>query len=107
MEDVTDVDYAHAKSVCKDFGTKICLNIIIFMFTVIHYCWLIYLTTFRKSVFKYMTLFLLIFLKKIKVKLDLLTDTDMFLMLEKDIRGGICHAIHRYGEAIRKYMKKL
>ena len=27
--------------------------------------------------------------KKTKVKLDLLTDIDMLLMVEKDIRGGI------------------
>ena len=33
-------------------------------------------------------------LKKTKVKLDLLTDIDMFGMVIKDIRGGICHFIH-------------
>ena len=26
-------------------------------------------------------------------------------MVEKGIRGGICHAIHRYAEANSKYMK--
>ena len=26
-------------------------------------------------------------------------------MIEKRIRGGICHAIHRYVEANNKYMK--
>ena len=26
-------------------------------------------------------------------------------MVEKGIRGGICHAIHRYAEANNKYMK--
>ena len=31
-------------------------------------------------------------LKKIKVKLDLLSDVDMSLIAEKGIRGGICHA---------------
>ena len=30
--------------------------------------------------------------KKIKVKLDLLNDIDMLLIVEKGIRGGICHA---------------
>ena len=32
--------------------------------------------------------------KKTQVKLDLLTDNDMLLMVEKGIRNGICHAIH-------------
>ena len=39
------------------------------------------------------------FLKKAKVKLEFLTDADMLLMVEKGIRGGICHAIHRYAKA--------
>ena len=29
----------------------------------------------------------------------------MLLMVEKGIRGGICHAIHRYTKANNKYMK--
>ena len=33
-------------------------------------------------------------LKKTQVKLDLLTDFDMLLMVERDIRGGICNLIH-------------
>ena len=32
-------------------------------------------------------------LKKTKLKLDLLADIDMLLMVEKGIRGGICHSI--------------
>ena len=43
--------------------------------------------------------------KKTKVKLDLLTDINMLLMVEKSIRGGIYHAIHRYSKANNKYMK--
>ena len=31
----------------------------------------------------------------------------MLLMVEKGIRGGICHAIHRYAKANNKYMKKI
>ena len=27
----------------------------------------------------------------------------MLLMIEKGIRGGICHAIHRYAEANKKF----
>ena len=37
-------------------------------------------------------------LKKSEVKLELLTENDTLLMVEKGFRGGICHAIHRYGE---------
>ena len=44
-------------------------------------------------------------LEKTKVRLDLLTDIDMLLMVKKGIRGGICHAIHRYAKAHNKYMK--
>ena len=44
-------------------------------------------------------------LKKTEVKLELLTDVDMLLMVEKGIRGGICHGIHRYAKANNKYTK--
>ena len=40
-----------------------------------------------------------------KHELGLLTDTDMSLTVEKRIRGGICHAIHRDAAANNKYMK--
>ena len=44
-------------------------------------------------------------LKKTKVKLDLLSDSDMLLMVEKCTRGGICHSIYQYAKANNKYMK--
>ena len=37
-------------------------------------------------------------LKKTKVKLDLLTDIDMLLMVERTIRDGIYCAIHQYAK---------
>ena len=42
-------------------------------------------------------------LQKTEVTLELLTNVDMLLMVEKGIRGGICHAIHRYAKANNKY----
>ena len=44
-------------------------------------------------------------LKKTEVKLELLTDIDMLLMVEKGISGGICHTIHWYAKANNKYVK--
>ena len=45
-------------------------------------------------------------LKETEVKLELLTDIDMVLMVEKEIRGETCHAVHRYAKANNKYMKE-
>ena len=67
------------------------------------------------NVLKHMNLILLIFylhtelawqasLKKTGIKLEFLTD-NMLMMVEKGIRGGICHAIHRYSKTNHKYMK--
>ena len=44
-------------------------------------------------------------LKKKKIKLDLLTRIDMSLLVEKSVRGGICHSIYQYPKANNKYMK--
>ena len=44
-------------------------------------------------------------LKKGKVTLDLLTDINTSLMVEKGIKGGIYHSLHQYAKANKKYMK--
>ena len=85
------------------------------MFKAIYYCQLMYLTTLEICLeihgldpakfvsapgVAWQTSF-----KKIKIKLDLLTGIDMLLLVEKGIRGGIYHSIHRYAKADHKYMK--
>ena len=44
-------------------------------------------------------------LKKTGVKLELITEYDMILMIEKGIRGRICQETHRYAKVNNKYMK--
>ena len=39
-------------------------------------------------------------LKETKVKLDLLTDLDMLLMVEKGVRGGIYNSVYLYPKLI-------
>ena len=105
MEDITDANYMYAKRVCKDFEIK----------RLGEYCDL-YLKSnailladvfenFRKICLKICHLDPVKFLsapglawqaalKKTEVKLELLVDIDKLLIIEKSIRGGICHAIH-------------
>ena len=35
----------------------------------------------------------------------MLTDIDILLAIKEGIRGGMCHAVHRYSEANNKYLK--
>ena len=43
--------------------------------------------------------------KKTGVELELLTNFDMLLMVEREIRDGICHTINRHAKANNRYMK--
>ena len=43
--------------------------------------------------------------KKTGIKLELLTDINMLLMVEEDIRSRITHAVHCYVKANNKHMK--
>ena len=65
-----------------------------------------YLKTLEISVLKYTPgLAWQACLKKTKVNLELLTNIDMLLMVEKGIGVGICQAIHRHAKVNNKYMK--
>ena len=112
MEDITNADYIHAKRVCKDFEIK--------HLGEYHDYHLKNDTLPLADVFKNFRKMCLdpiqflaapglaweAALKKTEVKLELLIDTDMLLMVEKGIRRGICHAIHRYAKANNKYMEE-
>ena len=115
MEDITDVDYRHGKTVFeylinKNLGDYHDLYV---------QCDTLLLAdvfeNFRNMSIKVYDLDPAHFLsapgiawqaclKKTEVRLELLTDVDMLLMVENGIRG-ICHAIYRYAKANNKCMK--
>ena len=109
MEDITDADYADAKRVCQDLIIKNLgeyHNLYALFFFFFLYLRNMCLRIYELDPAKFISASVLAWalaLKNTKVKLDLLT--DMLLMEEKSIRGGICHSIYWYEKANNKYMK--
>ena len=115
LEDITDKDYSDAQKVfeefCTDIGDYHDLYVQSDMLLLADV-----LENFRNKYLEIYELDPIYFvsapglawqacLKKTGVKLELITDYDMILMIEKGIRGGICQATHRYAKANNKYMK--
>ena len=116
MKDITDFDYRHGKTVFeylinKDFGDYYDLYVqsdILMLANVFENVRNMCIKVYELDPAHFLSASGLAWqacLKKTEVKLELLIDVDMLLMVEKGIRGGICHAIYRYAKANNKYMK--
>ena len=116
MENIEDIDYRHGNNVFKIFKLKT-LGEYHDLYVKSNTLLLVdVFENFRKTCLKVYELDPAHFLsapglawqaclKTTSVKLELLTDYDMLLMVEEGIRGGICHAIHRYVKANNKLWK--
>ena len=115
MENIDDIDYRHGNNVFKRFKLK---SLGEYHDLYVRSATLLLadvFESFRKTCLKLYELdpahFLLLpglawqaCLKKMNMKLELLTDYEMLLMVEEGIRDGICHSIHRYAKANNKYI---
>ena len=115
IEDITDIDYRHSRRIYKEFDNK---NLGDYHDLYVQGDTLLadVFDNFRNKCIDIYELHPAHFssvtglawqacLKKTKVKLELLTDIYMLIMVEKGIRGGIYHAIHRHAKANNKYIK--
>ena len=114
MENITDVDYTHAKIACKEVKQLGGCND-----SYVQSNTLLLVDVFKNFQNRCLEIYELepvcflnapglpweAGLKRTKVKLNLLTDIDILLIVEKEIRGGIYHAIHQYVNANNRYIK--
>ena len=116
MEDITDVDYRHAKKVFKNFNNKNLGNYHDLYVQSDTFLLADVFENFRNKCIKIYETDPAHFLsapglawqacfKETIIKLELLIDVDLLLIVKKGVRRGICHAIHRYAEADSEYMK--
>ena len=99
MEDITNACYAQAKELVKTLGEYHDLYVQGDTLLLADH-----MKTFEIYILKYMSLILETFLSAPGLS-DLLSDIDMLLRVEKDIRRGISHTIYRHAKANNKYMK--
>ncbi len=112
---ITDKDYEHAQKVWKAFGCEtmrdyhdLYLKTDVLLLADV-------MTEFRKTCKKAYGLDALHYytspglawdamLKYTGIELDLISDSDMYLMIEKGIRGGVSSIMKRYSKANHKYL---
>ena len=117
MEGITSVDYRYAKRVYKEFKSK---NLGDYHDLYVQSDTLLLADVFENFRNKSIEIYELdpahflpapgllawqACLKKKGIRLELLTDIDMLLMVQKGTRGGIRQAIHTYAKANNRYMK--
>ena len=114
---ITDDEYNHAKKVWKTFKIKtmgeyhdLYLESDVLLLTDVF-------EDFRKTCMQYYKLDPCHYftspslswdamLKMTNIKLELMTDIDMYQFIEKCMRGGVSYIANRYGKANNKYMKE-
>ena len=115
LEDISDKDYEHAQKVFKEY----CIDMGDYHDLYVQTDTLLLADVFEKFREKCIEIYGLdpsyfysapglarqACLKKTGVKLELLTDIDMLLMVEKGIRGEMCQSTHTCAKANNKYMK--
>ena len=116
MEDITNADHVQVKRFCKDFEPK---NLTeyqnlylqsskLLLADVFENFWNMCLETCDVDLATFLSAPGLAWqspLEKTNLKLDLLTDIDLLLMVEKSIRGEIRHSIYQFAKANNRYMK--
>ena len=114
MSGISDYDYEHAQKVWKEFKLKnlgeyhdLYLKTDMLLLSNVFEAFMnTYLEYYKLDLAHFYTspgLAWKACLKKMGVRLELLTDPDMLLMFEKGIRGGITQAVH-HAKANNKYM---
>ena len=116
MENIDDIDYRHGNNVFKSFKLENLGNYhdlyvksdTLLLADVFENCRNMCIKVYELDPAHFVSLPGLAWqacLKKTNIELELSTDYDMLLMVEKRIRGGVCHSIHRCAKANNKYMQ--
>ena len=115
MEDISEIDYRHALKVFNKFNIKnlgeyhdlYVQSDTISLADVFESFRNVCLNTYELDPAYFLSLPGLAWqacLKKTGVKLELISDIDMVLMIEKGVKEGICQSIFRNAKANNKYM---